>query len=269
MDDLTYPDSQLLTDLQAGGKNQDEALKQLVQDAKFRDLITRRTAMMGGDAEDAHRLLEDAIVRLIRQIRQDRRPAAESESVRQILLNLVQQRWLYQLATQEDTRRKAMDHVSRDADLKSRIFYQLRKLSCTEDEAQDYYQQGFQVMYDKLKEGKYRGGDIKGFFSTICINERRNAIRKRQPVSLEEQPVVFDPPSWETERAIETQFERTLLEGWLAQLSDKCRKTLQMWNDGYSMKEIAAEADYQDHLQAAQGRLRCFKRLMDLVGDEI
>ncbi|MFK7774902.1 MAG: hypothetical protein AB8F94_22365 [Saprospiraceae bacterium] len=59
--------------------------------------------------------------------------------------------------------------------------------------------------------------------------------------------------------------QKKLLENWLSQLGEKCRQTLQLWNDGFSMKEISEKAGHENAAKAALARFRCMEKLQNLI----
>ncbi len=70
----------------------------------------------------------------------------------------VKETWRDKLAEQPDLRQQVMAYVAADdMDLKKRIIAKMRSLNCSEDEAHDFYHQGFIQLEKKLAEKKLQG----------------------------------------------------------------------------------------------------------------
>jgi len=115
-----------------------------------------------------------------------------------------------------------------------------------------------------LKGNSYHGGDVKGFFRSLCINLKLNERRITKP-DLPGESHHLDKHDHSMEMQMVKNEQKKLLQNWLSQLGEKCRQTLQMWNDGFSMKEIAEKVGHENAAKAALARFRCMGKLQDLI----
>ncbi|MEO1628669.1 MAG: sigma-70 family RNA polymerase sigma factor, partial [Bacteroidota bacterium] len=149
-------------------------------------------------------------------------------------------------------------------DLKKRIVSKVRSLGYSREEAVDFYQQGFVQLNTIFQKGKYKGGNIKGYFYNVCVNLKLNDRRKRKEV-LPGDSMAFHQEDHSTERQIVSNEQKELLNKWLAQLTEKCRDTLRLWDQGYSRQEIANQMGYNSPEQAGLARFRCMEKLQSLI----
>jgi len=253
-------DKNLIDAIFRGGQYRQQALRCLVKDKRLNQEVWESVQKMGGAESDTFSLIDDALIALTRAIAGDKFPSGKD--VRAYILEKVKGIWSIRLGTEQGLRTQVMEYVSKDTTLKKRVLIKMNRLKCGQDEAEDYYNQGFVKMNEVFLKKKYKGGDVKGFFFRICENLRLNDLKKIKPVFPEDLP---DAPDREMEKQLQYNEQKALLLKWIAQLSEKCRRTLILFNDGYSMQEIAAAIPYKDHLEAAVAKLRCLKKMMDLV----
>lgn len=245
-------------------------MRWLVQNEKLANAVSECAAAMGCDEGNALRLTDDALIKLDKSIRARLYPNGE-KTVQEYVLELVKTGWCKLLVVEEELRQSVMEYVAGDKDLKGRILARLEKLKYSPGDAEEYYHEGFVELAEKLvgkkrnaSEKGYAGEDVKGYFFSICINKKRNDGRLIRP-DLKDDLTEFAPPDLSTEETIMKNEQKALLRKWLSELSENCRRTLQMWNDGYSMEEIAWSIPYKDAGEAAVKRWRCFEKLTGLI----
>jgi len=119
-----------------------------------------------------------------------------------------------------------------------------------------------------IKEGKYQGGALKGYFYHICFNLWRNELKKSKAQLIEDyqahDPVTNTDPLIELERK-----ERALLLNRLfEELGEQCRKIINLKYliiDQYSMGDIAGQMGFKNAQIASNALNKCRKRLWDLL----
>ncbi|MFT6321822.1 MAG: RNA polymerase sigma factor (sigma-70 family) [Granulosicoccus sp.] len=291
-DDLIYA---ILQDEAA----RNDALKKLTRHDTLNEEILACTNLMGGTETDAFNLMDDVLIGLVKGIRQQAFPnkkisvsnsflgkeekiaAPLIEKIRTVLffdknenkentiveffIAEIKKRWSEQLRIDDALRQQVMNFIAKDeTDLKRRIVGKMKSLGHTNSEAEDIYQQGFIQLERLLKGNSYHGGDVKGFFRSLCINLKLNERRITKP-DLPGESHHLDKHDHSMEMQMVKNEQKKLLENWLSQLGEKCRQTLQLWNDGFSMKEIAEKADHENAAKAALARFRCMGKLQELI----
>lgn len=277
----------------------DNALKKLTQNDTLNEKIVACTKLMGGTEENAFDLMDDVLIDLVKSIQQQGLPNQKTLNVNSFLskeekipatligkirtaiffdenenkektiieffIDKIKKRWSEQLRLDETLRQQVMNFIAKDdTDLQRRIVGKMKSLGHTNSEAEDIYQQGFIQLERLLKGNSYHGGDVKGFFRSLCINLKLNERRITKP-DLPGESHHLDKHDHSMEMQMVKNEQKKLLQNWLSQLGEKCRQTLQMWNDGFSMKEIAEKVGHENAAKAALARFRCMGKLQDLI----
>ena len=258
-------DKELLASIRYGGPALEAALKAWITDPDWNRSLAEWLVRLGVNPVKTGMALADAaLIELVSEVRRGIFPAVSP--LKPFLLDRITLLWQQQLKADPLARQEVMETISSDPSLKIRIFRRLRNLGCDEQGRTDYYQQGFVQLERILREGKYQGGDVKGLFFRICENLRRNDRRKRREELPGELP---DREVSDLEHRLDMQERRSLIRNWLGQVGEKCRKTLQMWNDGFTMKDIAEAIPYKDEGEAAVARHRCLKKIYQLIDERL
>lgn len=275
----------------------DDVLKKLTQNETLNEEILTCTNLMGGTENDAFNLMDDVMIDLVNGIQQQafsnkkilgsnsflgkekKIPPTLIEKIRRAIfhdenkektiveffIDKIKKGWSEQLRIDSTLRQQVMNFIAKDkTDLKSRIVGKMKSLGHTNSEAEDIYQQGFIQLERLLTGNSYHGGDIKGFFRSLCINLKLNERRITKP-DLPGESHHLDKHDHSMELQMVKNEQKKLLEKWLSQLGEKCRQTLQLWNDGFSMKEIAEKVGHENAAKAALARFRCMGKLQELI----
>jgi len=253
-------DRALIEAILKGGALREKAMKQLVLDRSLIGEVEGKLERMGAGGKRTFPLLDIVLIRMIRDIKKGE--LKRDESVFEYILEMIRGKWISMLRQEEICRKELLDHISVDEGLKQRVRYKMQKMGCKVEETEDYYNQGFLKMNEILLDGKFKGGDVKALFFRICEHFRLNDLRKIKELFPEQLPEQSFNLAHDD---LEKKEKRELLKGWLSKIGEKCKKTLQMWNDGYNMKEIAQEVPYKNHLEAAVAKHRCMKKIYDLT----
>jgi len=261
---MTKTEKKLIQAIRAGGSEMDIELKRYVLDRDLNETVHSKMERMGGGQKDADLLFEDAVVQLCKLIRNDK--FSNYASLKDFIFEHISLNWAEKLFSFEKLRNSVLEKIAKDVLLKQRIEVKMRKLGCQAVECEDYYQQGFVKMNEIFSKKKYKGGDVKALFFRVCEHIRLNDLRK----SKEELPEILpERPTSEMIDSLERKEKRELLETWLSKIGEKCRTTLRLWNEGFSMKEIAEQVPYKDFKEAAVAKYRCMKKLYSLIEVEI
>ena len=277
----------------------DDALKRLTLNDTLNEEILACTKLMGGIENDAFNLMDDVLIDLVKEIQKQGLPnkkisssnsfISKEEKISKSLIEKIRtalffdedenkektiveffiakikEGWSDQLRIDAALRQQVMSFIAKDeTDLKRRIVGKMKSLGHTNSEAEDIYQQGFIQLERLLKGNSYHGGDVKGFFRSLCINLKLNERRITKP-DLPGESHHLDKHDHSMEIQMVKNEQKKLLEKWLSQLGEKCRQTLQLWNDGFSMKEIAEKAGHENAAKAALARFRCMGKLQELI----
>lgn len=285
--------TRLIQGILKGKESQDRVLQTLILQEELNNDIKVCTLKMGGSEDDALSLFDDLLIGLAQAIHQLASPGkkinyalitemnesdlnaltkeiygavfSDKQSLHEYIINKIKERWCEKLGEQATLRQQVMQYVAKDDnDLKKRIITKMKSMNCSEDEARDFYNEGFLQLEKKLEDQNYKGGDVKGFFFTLCTNLKLNDWKKKKP-DLPGETTQLDRQDHSTEKDIILNEQKALLKEWLTKLGYKCQQTLQLWNDGFSMAEIAEKVGYKNAAQAGLARFRCMENLTNLI----
>ncbi len=261
MKEELYSEENLIGMIRVKKKEKEDAIRWIIRN--FSEPVWKTAKQMGGKEDDAQNLFTKALTELVRDIELELYPD-QKNTIGNYLIEKIKQEWCERLSMENPKqRRQIFTYIAADEDLKKRTIWQLKDLGCTKQEAEGFYNEGFLKLDELFKKKAYQGGDIKGFFKKVCYNLKRNNRRKSLPQLPGELPETKF--SNDMEKKIERNNHHEILNTWLAKLTEKCRKTLLMWNEGYSYEEIAKELDYKNKENASLSRFRCMQKLMSFV----
>jgi RNA polymerase sigma factor (sigma-70 family) len=135
----------------------------------------------------------------------------------------------------------------------------------TAADGEDLYHDTF-ITFDRLlREGKYRReAGLRTFFCSIAkwlwLNKQRKAGRARTAREEEITATASFAPDdmYDRER-------QAVLQQMLSALGEKCNKLLTLYQESYTMKEIAAEMGYGSDQVAMNKCSECRKKLKALI----
>lgn len=141
----------------------------------------------------------------------------------------------------------------------------IRSRGGEKEDAEDVFQDGIRALILNVRQDKYSySGSVEQYLVGICRNlwfarfrekERLALIRERQ--NEQEEDYGIDP-----EQSLIGEEQREKLEELLGQLPEACREVLELWQMGYSMKEIASQVGYKSEGMARKKKHQCMGKLM-------
>lgn len=133
-------------------------------------------------------------------------------------------------------------------------------------EASDLMHDAFLVLIDKIRIQHTLPGSVPGYWYGIASYLWRN-YRKRQGKILlvEDNEQIYGIESINPESIMLHNEESALMENLLQDCGCRCKKILTMWNNHYSMQEIADALGLAGAPIARQIKYRCFQKLKGLV----
>jgi len=164
-----------------------------------------------------------------------------------------------------DGRIRALKHLFERPQLRKAAIAYVCKHSGNQQDGEDVFQEAIIVFDRRIRQGAYNGqGSLEAYFMGIVrwywFNERQRHRDVLLGASGPEPPPEGDP---ELEYLITEQCEQ--LEQLLAQLTDKCRNLLKMYQLNYSMNEIAQAMGYANSGVAKKEAFLCRKRFQALL----
>jgi RNA polymerase sigma factor (sigma-70 family) len=266
MNNSRYTDSLIIKDILAGNLARDKALKYLLLKSDYPDNIKRVVEDGGGNSFQVEKIIEDCLVLLDRKVRRFELKAGDP--LAEFFEKAAKQFWSEELLINENARKNVLNLVNKDEKLKKQIYYAVTSNSGKIEDAEDCYQNGMILLDAKMKDGKYNGGAIKGFFYQLCFNIWRNELKKSKTASLEDsnktEPMSSDDPA----SVLEKKEKADLLKQLFNELGDSCQKILHLKYliiDQYSMEKIAQLMGFKNAQIASNTLSKCRKKLWDLL----
>ncbi len=268
MNKLKYSDSLVIRDILAGELKRDHALKYLLLKSEYPERIKRVVEDGGGNTKQANKIVEDCLILLDKKIR--RYELKETDSLAGFLENSAKQLWSQELFMNETTRGCVLSWVNKDEKLKQQIYYAVTSNSGKIEDAEDCYQNGMILLDSKMKDGKYNGGAMKGFFYQLCYNIWRNELKKSKTASLEDHTTVNPSFTEDPATVLEKKEKAKLLNQIFQELGESCQKILHLKYfiiDRFSMDDIAQKMGFKNAQIASNTLSKCRKKLWDLLQD--
>lgn len=263
-----YNDQLLVQAIRQGGREREQALQQVFLSGQYLKIVQDVVSDGGGNLSVAEKIFEDTMVALDRQIRV--LAWNESELLTWFFEHHARRFWSERLRENEDLRKKVLLLISTDRKLQREIFSRITKNRGSREDAEDCYHSGMLLLETQLREGRYRGGAIRGYFYQMCFNLWRNELKKQKNISLEEgmdQPEsTFDP-----QQMLESKEHAALLDKIFTRLGESCRQLLRLKYfvpNQLSMDEIAHAVGLKNSQNASNALSRCRNRLWELLQEE-
>lgn len=173
-----------------------------------------------------------------------------------------------QIAAGGKARDQVLDRVFRDKALRNAVFVDIRKNNGNIQDAEDMYQESLIIMDRNIREGKYEHqGNLAAYLSTIARLCWMNQLRKLQRTELHE--VVRQDTAKEhvpgPDHLLMEKESENLLERFLQKLDPRCVKIIKLWQEKYSMLEIADQLSLSSEMMARKLKYQCTKKLSVLI----
>lgn len=150
------------------------------------------------------------------------------------------------------------------------VRYFVTRNSGREEDAEDVFQTGVIVLYEKIKAGDFNEkSSVKTYLYSICRNQWLKQLRNK-PSFISIVETEHGLPIEISDAQTDLTFEQNALTNQLLKLDERCRKILvSYYYEQLSMDEIAHSMGYTNADNAKTQKYRCIQRLKEMVGSEI
>jgi len=174
--------------------------------------------------------------------------------------------WLKRLNEEPGERKKVIEEIYQKPEILRIIKSMLRRYGCREDELMDVLQQAAMKLNEQLAFGKFKGDScLNSYFIGIVKGICRNWSRmKCRTVLLCEHYLMDEKLGGQGNLTWEVLEEecKELLRTELARFTGRKLAVLQMWLEGYPMKEIAESLDLGNAVNARKWKYRATRELI-------
>jgi RNA polymerase sigma factor (sigma-70 family) len=260
-----FTDQQIVQAIQRSGVERERVLKYLFNHPEHRSSVSDIVLKGGGNELYSKLIYENCLIQLDKVVR---RKAYKSESLAGFFQTEARIMWCRELITNFSARAGVLNHLSSDQALKGKIRAAVVNNSGSAEDAEDMYQNGLMLIDDHMKEGKFRGGTVKGFLYQVCFNLWRNELKRKKTLPLPEDGEALSVTTIDPQKELERKEKADLLGKLFTQLGDKCRKILRLKFfviDNFSMEEIAQQMGFKNAQIAANALSKCRKNLKELL----
>jgi RNA polymerase sigma factor (sigma-70 family) len=154
--------------------------------------------------------------------------------------------------------------------LKPDVYRRVRTNSGSKEDAEDIFEQTWEVVLINIKTGKYKEGNFEGYFKQISKNlwlkelEKRRSNQKNVALNTE----MKDVSEEELNSKLSEDNNFDIVHQHFMQLDKKCREILtQKYLKGIKMKDIAAQMDSTENFVKVK-LFRCKQRLLALLEND-
>lgn len=260
-----FTDQQIVQAIQRSGIERARVLKHLFSHPVYRSEVTEIVLKGGGNEMYTKLVYENCLIQLDKVVR---RKEYKSDTLAGFFQTEARIMWCRELITNLSAREVVLNHLSSDKDLQGKIRAAVVNNSGSVEDAEDMYQNGLILIDDHMKEGKFRGGTVKGFFYQVCFNLWRNELKKKKTLPLPEDGVELSVTTIDPQKELERKEKADLLGKVFKQLGEKCQKILRLKFfviDNFSMEEIAQHMGFKNAQIAANALSKCRKSLKELL----
>jgi len=168
--------------------------------------------------------------------------------------------------SEADSTEQLLEEICTDENWQQSIEKLVMHSGGTYEDAEDIFQEGLRRMLVNIRHQIFEGrSSLKTYHYSICRNLwisqlRRDHRRKELLLAIE-----FPTTHSNTEQLIQHNERKTQLAKALSLLKDNCRMVLELWSQGYSMKEIARLTDYKNAQVAKKRKRICLKKLIKAI----
>ncbi len=167
-----------------------------------------------------------------------------------------------------DRRAAALTSLFRSPKLRQLAIAHAHRHGGNRQDGEDLFQDAILIFDRKTREGLFRGeGNLEAFFMGIVrwhwLNTRQKTRKSALRFPAELPDLAWDGSNPEMDFLLTER--RDLLEKLLAQLGDKCRTLLKLYQLDWSMEEIAAAMGYANRGVAKKEAFLCRQRFRALL----
>jgi len=161
----------------------------------------------------------------------------------------------------------AMSHLYLKHACRRQIFAFILKRKGSKEDAEDIFQDGIRFLIMQVRTNKYTGsGELGGYLFGICKNlwfKRFKRISREEDLSQVDTEAQADESNPELYMVEKDRSEQ--IKQFMSVLSPACIQVLQLWQLGYSMREIAVEMNYKTEGVVRKKKHLCVKKLMETL----
>lgn len=138
-----------------------------------------------------------------------------------------------------------------------------RKNSGDDEDAQDLFQEGLVVIFEKVSSGDLKlSSAFRTYLYAVCRNKWLMVLRRKRTgpqMVVDTEQLDQDIPEVQPDLVRKEQFE--VYRKHFEQLTPDCKKVLSMFFKGHSLREIAAEMEFTE-AYAKKRKFTCQKHLI-------
>lgn len=260
-----FSDQQIVLAIQQGGEEREAVLKYLFRHERYRQQTESVVEKGGGDEKYAKLVYENCLIELDKIVRRKQYSDSSLESYFDKTSRIL---WCSELTSSESARGLVLNHLAKDKDLRRKIQFSVLNNSGSEEDAQDIYQNGLMLIDDHMKNGKFRGGTVKGFFYQACFNLWRNELKRKKCISLPDDGTELTVTNIDPQEVMERKERAELLKKVFNELNKRCQEVLRLRFfviDKYSMADIARIMGLKNAQNAANALSKCRTQLRNLL----
>ncbi|GEM_PF-505043 len=260
-----YSKQQLFNAILTGGNERDRALKYVFQHKHYRAMVEDIVIKGGGNEEHGKMVFNNCVILLDKLVR---RKLFKTESIDEFFESEAKTDWCRELITNNKARDYVLSNITSDKELERKIHAVIVSNSGSKEDARDTYQNGLIQIDSHMKEGKFRGGAVKGFFYQVCYNLWRNELKRAKMASLPEDGFDISINTLDPQRELERKEQKILFKKIFNQLGESCQKILRLKFfivDQYSMDEIAEIMGFKNGQIASNTLSKCRKQLWEAL----
>jgi RNA polymerase sigma factor (sigma-70 family) len=267
----TETDSHILLSIRAG--------EQAALEALYVQALPIITTEMGGQRL-AHKWLQDALLKLRADVRNDRLQRLPDENLVEYLARKVRERW-EQYQQEKELDAKIIDCLQSETDNGWAFYYMqryyfpgisyyIRSNGGTEEDAKDVIMDSIYALLHNIKEGKYVAQDttkLKTYFYSICKNKWKDYAKKRKNNLVLSLLEGLDPTHDDAHYYVAYEDEvlnerQKVVAEVFQQAPERCHRILSyFYYDNLSHAEIAEKMGYQNADTSKEQKKRCMSKL--------
>lgn len=258
---------QLIQAILSGGQKRDHALKHLFNDTHAFEVVQQVIENGGGNDNYTRQIFKECLVEFDQQVR---RYKYKYDNFSTFLEEISRVQWIKLLSSTETARSWVLNTIGHDKQLEGKIHSLIIKNSGSLEDAQDTYQNGLIQIDKQMKEGKFRGGAVKGFFYQVCFNLWRNELKKNKMQPLSDDGMELHITEIDPQKVLERKEYTRLLDEIFNKIGDKCHKILRLKYfviDQLDMEDIAMKMGFKNAQIASNTLSKCRKKLWELLQD--
>jgi len=149
--------------------------------------------------------------------------------------------------------------------LRESVFRYILEHGGSRQDAQDIFQESIVLLDRNLREGRFEGKSALSTYFVAIAKWRWVTVQRQQGRYAELAPAHYDAEVDSPEADTIRREYRELFQEALAQIGDRCRELLQLYQLEYSMEEIAQKMQYGSADVAKKEAYRCRMRFRELL----